>query len=251
MHTIDGQPAGTCKIILRDLLSARGLYLDPYHRYLYIVDHKKRVIKRTRLLASVDEVATLNEDLSSTTILSTDIAHDLGDLFYMTVYGARTASSSSNIPSPVVAAPNTNPPPLTGNTQYMLIWSEFSGKIRMSQLNDTAHSRVIFTTSEYTYSVNVMDNSTNSGYYKTNVVPATTTVTTTTTTSTIEETTEEATTTEEDVMTTTEETTTTTMTTTFETTTESTAPTTTEQEIIIATPEAVVTTVESEKNGIK
>lgn len=157
-----------CKIILRDLLSARGLYLDAYHRYLYVVDHKKRVIKRTRLLASTEELHALGEDLSATSILSTDMVHDLGDLFYMTVFSRPHTTS--------------------------LIWSEFSGKIKMSPLNDTTHSRVIFSTNEYTYSVNVMDNSTYAGYYKTSS-STTTTTTTTTTTPVVETTTADETTT--------------------------------------------------------
>ena len=178
--------SGECKIILRDLLSARGLFLDAYHRYLYVVDHKKRVIKRTRLLTVDDILGGDSEELTPSTILSTDLVPDLGDIFYMTVHAK--------------------------GGQNTLIWSEFSGKIRMSGLNDTAHSKVIFSTHEYTYSVNVMDNATQYSNYYQSTIMKTTLISSTTTTTNVNE--EEAVVPE--ISSTTDEETTTTMTTTEE-----------------------------------
>lgn len=155
-----------CKIIARDLVSVRGLYLDSINRNLYVVDHKKKVIKKIRLnshenqyFADANSIydPTLIETTSNIqTILGPDTVPDIGDVFYMTLFNR----------------PNLN----------AIIWSEFSGKIKMSSLNDTSNYRVLFSTNEYTYSVNILDNST--VQYKpkpTSTVPVTTTTTTTTT----------------------------------------------------------------------
>jgi hypothetical protein len=161
-----------CVVIARDLLSARGLYLDSVNRYLYVVDHKKKKIQRIKLAklssSSPSSAGTLtNEYLSniglaltnqyqagetnsngaaggeealgpngfgqSKTIVSAETTPDVGDIFYTTLYNK-------------------------SNT-YLIIWSEFSGKIKASYLNDTYNYRVLFTTNEYTYSVALMDNS--------------------------------------------------------------------------------------------
>jgi hypothetical protein len=118
-----------CKIIVRDLVSARGLYLDTENRFLYAVDHKRRNIKRVRLPSNplVDYHAD-NYDDSVETVLSTEILSDLGDTFYMTLH------------------------------KSTLIWCEFSGKIKFANMNNTAQYATIFSTNEYTYSVNIMDN---------------------------------------------------------------------------------------------
>lgn len=120
-----------CRIIARDLQSARGLFLDSVNRYLYVVDHKKKVIKRINLAATSTQNAQ-NEVI--TTVLSSETTPDIGDIFYMTIYDKSGMSK--------------------------LVWSEFSGKIKMSNLNDASNYKVIFSTNEYTYSINLMDNST-------------------------------------------------------------------------------------------
>jgi hypothetical protein len=118
-----------CKIVMRDLVSTRGLYLDAESRFLYAVDHKKRNIKRVRLPTNplVDYHLDNYED-GVDTILSTEVISDLGDTFYMTLY------------------------------KNMLIWCEFSGKVKMAHMNNTSQYVTVFTSNEYTYSVNIMDN---------------------------------------------------------------------------------------------
>ena len=143
-----------CKIIARDLLSARGLYLDALNRHLYVVDHKKKNIRRIGLKSNERQLTTYHPDNSDdhdqypqdagylpedvnnqqSTILSSDIMPDIGDIFYMCLF--KKAQKS------------------------ILVWSEFSGKIKMTSLNDTSSYKVIFATNEYTYSINLMDNST-------------------------------------------------------------------------------------------
>ena len=136
-----------CRIIVRDLVSARGLYLDEVNRHLYVVDHKKRNIKRIRLPSNpqFDYRYERYEDESISTVLSTEIISDLGDTFYMTIF------------------------------KNFLVWCEFSGKVKISWLNNTSQYGTVFATNEYTYSVNIMDNSTN-------FVEVTSTTTTTSTT---------------------------------------------------------------------
>jgi hypothetical protein len=139
-----------CRIIARDLQSARGLFLDSVNRYLYVVDHKKKVIKRINL-ANEDSI---EQNTSITTVLSSETTPDIGDIFYMTIYDKSGTSK--------------------------LVWSEFSGKIKMSNLNDASNYKLIFSTNEYTYSINLMDNSTFSlspliKSSTTTFVPATTT----------------------------------------------------------------------------
>ena len=162
-----------CQIIARDLQSARGLYLDSENRDLYVVDHKKRNLKKIKiktpeqirqeeqsllesqstsiiynnLLASYqfDDLSSNNQNSNSNfeldssnqikTILSQDIVPDIGDIFYMCLYKNRY---------------NIN----------VMMWTEFSGKIKISSLNNTNEYRVLFSTNEYTYSINIMDNST-------------------------------------------------------------------------------------------
>lgn len=155
-----------CKIIARDLQSARGLYLDAVNRHLYVVDHKKRNLKKIKLktfdqakqeelflsqspstsmiynnlLASYQQFDQINNgEMDSSngvkTILSQEIMPDIGDIFYMCLYKNRY---------------NIN----------ILMWTEFSGKVKVSSLNNTADYKVLFSTNEYTYSINIMDNST-------------------------------------------------------------------------------------------
>ena len=110
--------------------------MDSVNRFLYVVDHKKKVIKRINLQASqsVGNEAASSTGNAVTTVLSSETTPDIGDIFYMTIYDkAGTAK---------------------------LVWSEFSGKIKMSNLNDAANYKLIFSTNEYTYSINLMDNST-------------------------------------------------------------------------------------------
>lgn len=121
-----------CRIIARDLQSARGLFLDSVNRFLYVVDHKKKVIKRINLAAQ-DSIENTSNNMI-TTVLSSDTTPDIGDIFYMTIY------DKLGIPK--------------------LVWSEFSGKIKMSNLNDASNFKLLFSTNEYTYSINLMDNST-------------------------------------------------------------------------------------------
>ena len=123
-----------CRIIARDLLSARGLFLDSPNRYLYVVDHKKKVIKRINLASSAQSAHFENTNTNMiSTVLSADTTPDIGDIFYMTIYDKSGVAK--------------------------LVWSEFSGKIKMSNLNDASNYKVIFSTNEYTYSINLMDNS--------------------------------------------------------------------------------------------
>lgn len=121
-----------CRIIARDLQSARGLFLDSVNRFLYVVDHKKKVIKRINLDIQDSTENTANNMI--TTVLSSETTPDIGDIFYMTIYDK-------------LASPR-------------LVWSEFSGKIKMSNLNDASNFKLLFSTNEYTYSINLMDNST-------------------------------------------------------------------------------------------
>lgn len=125
---------GDCRILVRDLVSARGLHLDPVNRYLYVVDHKRRNIKRVKLANTPETVYDPidNDEVAPVdTVIGVDSVPDLGDTFYMTLYGD------------------------------MIIWSEFSGKIKIALTNSTSSYRTVFsTTSEYAYSVSIMDNST-------------------------------------------------------------------------------------------
>jgi len=138
----------TCRIIIRDLVSARGLYLDTINRDLYVVDHKKKKIEKVKLNDEPDSVSTL---------ISADTIPDIGDVFYMCIE----------------------------NRSNSLIWSEFSGKIKVSSLNDISNYKLLFSTNEYTYSISIMDNSTYSvNYIETTTIPTTSTTTTTTTSTT-------------------------------------------------------------------
>ena len=119
-----------CRIIARDLVSARGLYLDSLNQQLYVVDHKKKKIKKIRL---IDQQQQAEDIETSSTLLSADVMPDLGDVFYMCIYG------------------KTN----------TLIWSEFSGKIKISDLNNLSKFKLLFSTNEYTYSISLMENSSN------------------------------------------------------------------------------------------
>jgi hypothetical protein len=118
-----------CLIIADDLQSARGLFLDSVNRYLYVIDHKKQLIKRINL-AKKD----LKEETTTvTTVLSADTMSDIGSIFYMTIFDKSGTSK--------------------------LIWSEFFGKIKITNLNDQFNFELIFSTNEFTYSICLMDNS--------------------------------------------------------------------------------------------
>lgn len=140
-----------CRVIVRDLVSARGLYIDSPNRALYVVDHKKRLIKRTIL-------GLHNSESEVQTILNAETQSDLGDVFYLTLF------------------------------KNYVIWTEFSGKIKIANLHDLSTYKLLFSTNEYTYSVNLMDNSTTMyssiSYRQTTTAPATTNIPTTTTTTT-------------------------------------------------------------------
>ncbi len=235
-----------CQIIARDLQSARGLYLDSDNRDLYVVDHKKRNLKKIKiktpeqirqeeqsllesqstsiiynnLLASYqfDDLSANNQNPNSNfeldssnqikTILSQDIMPDIGDIFYMCLYKNRY---------------NIN----------VMMWTEFSGKIKISSLNNTHEYRVLFSTNEYTYSINIMDNSTHasrpiSSYYPTSPLTYySTTMPVRYTTRYVTKTTTESTSTYYETETTSTSTTTTTETTSTSTSTTSTSTTTT------------------------
>ena len=96
----------TCRIIIRDLVSARGLYLDTINRDLYVVDHKRKKIEKVKLNDEPDSVSTL---------ISADTIPDIGDVFYMCIE----------------------------NRSNSLIWSEFSGKIKVSSLNDISNYKLL------------------------------------------------------------------------------------------------------------
>lgn len=112
-----------CRIIYRNLVSARGLYLDSINRFLYVVDHKKRQVQKIELknaivkknvnshidsdesfdsLASRFNSETRSSLKSSSTFLSQQILPSIGDVFYMCIYNRSNAN--------------------------LVIWSEFSGK---------------------------------------------------------------------------------------------------------------------------
>ncbi len=119
-----------CRIVARDLLSARGLFLDNVNRWLYVVDHKRRQVTRVRLRNTSEtlEEEVFDADANALTtqhVLSTQTTADLGDIFYMTIYDTR----------------NTN----------LMLWSEFSGKIKAAPLNDTHHYRVNTKTSFFKF----------------------------------------------------------------------------------------------------
>jgi hypothetical protein len=115
-----------CRIIAQDFQSARGLFLDSKNRFLYVVDHKKKVIKRLKL----DNEGSMKQ---VTTVLSSDTMPIMGDIFYMTIF--------------------------ENSGHSKLVWSEFLGKIKMSNVNVSSNCKEIFSTNEYTYSINLMDNS--------------------------------------------------------------------------------------------
>ena len=117
-----------CRIIARNLVSARGLYLDNANRLLYVVDHKKRKINRIKLKNGVvkkdvnSHIERADEDepeieqeeeatdslKAATTLIGDDTMPDMGDVFYMCIYN-RTGAN-------------------------LLIWSEFSGKYEIFKL---------------------------------------------------------------------------------------------------------------------
>lgn len=121
------QQTDACRIIARDLVSARGLYLDSVNRNLFVVDHKKKKINKIKLNDQIgDELET------AVTVISSETMPDIGDVFYMCI----------------------------DNRTNTLIWSEFSGKIKSSSLNNLNKYKFLFNTNEYTYSISLMDNST-------------------------------------------------------------------------------------------
>ncbi len=134
-----------CRIIVRSLISARGLYLDSQNRFLYVVDHKRRNIDKVNLA-----VSDVNKSKSS--FVSQQTNPGIGDVFNMIVYNRSNAD--------------------------LLIWSEFSGQIKVAKMSDTSQFKPMFKTNEYTYSISLMDNSTN---LEADLTTTTTTVTTTTT----------------------------------------------------------------------
>ncbi len=117
-----------CRIIVRSLISARGLYLDSQNRFLYVVDHKKRNIDKVNLSAK-------DINGSKTSFVSQEKNPEIGDVFNMIVYNQ-------------------------SNSEELLILSEFSGQIKVAKMSDTGKLKLMFKTNEYTYSVNLMDNST-------------------------------------------------------------------------------------------
>ncbi|RNA00369.1 hypothetical protein BpHYR1_029204 [Brachionus plicatilis] len=176
-----------CRIIVRDLLSARGLFLDSLNRQLYVVDHKKKLIKRVTLKSD-------NSENEVETILNFEGEPEFGDVFYVTLF------------------------------KNYIIWTEFSGKVKISNLDNLNTYNVLFSTNEYVYSVSLMDNSTKvyKPYRPSSHIPMTTfsssTYTTTTTTSTTTTTKTTTTTTTTSTSTTTTATTSTSTTTTKQTT---------------------------------
>ena len=131
-----------CRIILRDLVSARGLYLDLQSRNLFVVDHRSKKVHSIKLKngPSQNKEDSVFENLPVSTLLSSQILEDVGDIFHLCILN--TIDSS------------------------FLIWSEFRGKIKMTSLNDLSSSKVIFLTKEHTYSITLMNNSTTSFYSK-------------------------------------------------------------------------------------
>lgn len=169
-----------CRIIVRDLLSARGLYLDAVNRHLYVADHKKKLIKKVTLTSD-------NTENEIETIINFEHEQDYGDVFYVSLF------------------------------RNYIIWTEFSGKVKISSLDNLSTYNVLFSTNEYVYSVSIMDNSTKiyipyrptSSLSKTTKITTTitTTLTTTTTTTTSTTTITSATTTTTPISTTNEKTT--------------------------------------------
>lgn len=115
-----------CRVISRNLVSARGLYLDQTNRQLYVIDHKNKKINRISLKKDMVK-KNVNSHIDNqvnnqrfnyfgqrtekqdslkpvTTLISQSTLPDLGDVFYMCIYN----KSNTDI----------------------LIWSEFSGKFK-------------------------------------------------------------------------------------------------------------------------
>ena len=127
-----------CRIISRNLVSARGLYLDAENRNLYVVDHKKREVKKIELknaivkknvnshidqaesLVKADSVSRVSESRSSlkssSVFLNQQILPTLGDVFYMCIYNRSSAD--------------------------LVIWSEFSGKKQTTQRSGNCSPKV-------------------------------------------------------------------------------------------------------------
>lgn len=138
-----------CRIIVRDLLSARGLYLDSVKRHLYVADHKKKLIKKVTLKAD-------NTENEVETVINFEHEPDYGDVFCVSLF------------------------------RNYIIWTEFSGRVKISSLDNLNTYNVLFSTNEYVYSVSIMDNSTKIYKpYRTTSNLSKTTKTTTMTTTTI------------------------------------------------------------------
>lgn len=115
-----------CRVISRNLVSARGLYIDDVNRQLYVIDHKNRKINRISLKKDMVK-KNVNSHIDNqvndqkfkyfglrndkrdslkpvTTLVSQNTLPNLGDIFYMCIY------NKSN--------------------EDILIWSEFSGRFK-------------------------------------------------------------------------------------------------------------------------
>ena len=123
----------SCYILRENLRSARGLYLDSEKRALYIVDHKRKQIERVELADNLlDKLKQVEQvPIHFKIVLNSETLPGLGDIFYMTLFGD------------------------------FLIWTEFSGKVKYTNVEKSDNFEIMFNSNEYTYAIAIMDNSTN------------------------------------------------------------------------------------------
>jgi hypothetical protein len=125
----------SCHILIQNMQSARGIYLDKENHYLYTVDHKRKQIDRMKISPNLVEKFYSNEtskfdEMKFVSILNHNILPDIGDVFYVCIY------------------------------KDFLLWTEFSGKLKSFNLESNSNHDILFTTNEYTYAIVLMNNST-------------------------------------------------------------------------------------------
>ena len=128
----------SCHVLIQNMQSARGIYLDNENHYLYTVDHKRKQIDRMKIVSNLVEKFYPSEttdmskfdEMKLSSILNNNILPDIGDVFYVCFY------------------------------KEFLLWTEFSGKLKSFSLESNSNHNILFTTNEYTYAIVLMNNST-------------------------------------------------------------------------------------------
>jgi hypothetical protein len=128
----------SCNVLIQNMQSARGIYLDTTSHHLYTVDHKRKQIDRMKISSNLIEkfYPSTNTDVSKydemklVSVLNNNIMPDLGDIFYVCLY------------------------------KQNLLWTEFSGKLKSINVDTSSNYDILFTTNEYTYAIVVLNNST-------------------------------------------------------------------------------------------